>query len=624
MINNIYSLKNLLMKRGLLFILALSFGLFVLGQRPVLPKTIEDKAVKVTKTKGSDNPVYTVIGQNEKSILAEENIGNTWYDIQSNKSMQHRIYLHDDGTMGAVWTKGPQGNPTGPDRGTGYNFFDGDDWGSFPNAAIESGAQAGWPSYTTYGESGEAYVCHDYYEGTILGIRDERGTGDWNLVIQAGPNGAEDISFPRIVTTGPTRNIVHILSCTWVPYNGQEAALLYARTTDGGTTWEKENMVFDQLGPDYSEDVGTDIYDWAEPKDGMLAFLAGDGWMDLSIMKSTDGGDTWEKSIVWECPYPLNGANPTDTFYAPDGSHDIVIDNNGLIHIAFSLVRNLEDGSGGPGSHSFFPYSDGIVYWNENRPTFSNDINALDPEGHPDSELIEDYSLVAWSQDLNGNDTLDIMDEWGDYNTGLSSQPQLIVDDLNRLFLIYSSVTEGYNDGEANYRHIWARYSSNGEWWGEFHDLTDELVNIFDECVFPSASNTSDDNIYFTYQADPVPDALTTSIEENFTRCVVLPKLDIISGVKENSAVIKNNNVSQNYPNPFTGTSTVYVMLEEAAVLNLKVHNLMGQLVYKTSEQKYNSGKVEFTIDGSQLKSGIYFYSIISGESSVTKKMIIE
>ena len=65
-------------------------------------------------------------------------------------------------------------------------------------------------------------------------------------------------------------------------------------------------------------------------------------------------------------------------------------------------------------------------------------------------------------------------------------------------------------------------------------------------------------------------------------------------------------------------------MLEEAAVLNLKVHNLMGQLVYKTPEQKYNSGKVEFTIDGSQLKSGIYFYSIISGESSVTKKMIIE
>ena len=97
------------MKRGLLFILALSFGLFVYGQqRAVLSKTIERKAVKVSKpTKGSDNPVYTAIpGQNNKSILAEENIGNTYYDLQSHASMQTRLHLFEDNTMGAVWTMG--------------------------------------------------------------------------------------------------------------------------------------------------------------------------------------------------------------------------------------------------------------------------------------------------------------------------------------------------------------------------------------------------------------------------------------------------------------------------------------------------------------------------------------
>ncbi|MCD4731905.1 MAG: T9SS type A sorting domain-containing protein [Bacteroidales bacterium] len=612
------------MKRGLLIILVLSFGLFTYAQqRARVPKTVRDKAVKLAEpTKGMDDANYVYIpGQNSKSILTEEDIGNTWYDVQTNQSMQHRIYLHNDGTMGAVWTHGPQGNPTGADRGTGYNYYDGNSWGPFPAGAIESGAQAGWPSYTTFGESGEAYTCHDYWLGTILGTRDVRGTGEWNLVIQSGPSGAEDISFPRVVTTGPDRNIVHILSTTWVAYNGQENALLYARTSDAGASWEIENQLFDELGTDFTLDLGGDTYDWAEPKAGLMAFLVGDGWMDMVIMKSDDEGDTWEKSVVWECPYPLNGATPTDTFYSPDGSHDIVIDNSGLVHVVFSVTRSLEDGGG----HSYFPGDDGVIYWNENRPAFSNDINALNPYGHPDSELEEDYSLIGWSQDINGNDTLDILDEWGTYNTGLSSQPQMIIDDMNQIFVVYSSVTEGYNDGTANYRHIWVRSSPNGgEWWGGFHDLTNALINIFDECVFPSASNTSDENIYFTYQADAIPGTTTTSVDENFTRFVEVAKLDIISGINENEAVIKNDNVSQNYPNPFSGTSTVYVMLEEAAMLSLEVHNLMGQLVYSSPERKYNSGKVEFTIDGSKMESGIYFYSIVAGESSVTKKMIIE
>ena len=613
------------MKRCLLFILALSFGVYSYAQqRAIAPKALREKAVKLAKpTKGMDNANYVHIpGQNYKSILTEEEIGNTWYDIQTNQSMQTRIYLHDDGTMGAVWTRGPQDNPGGPDRGTGYNYYDGNSWGPFPDAAIESGAQAGWPSYTTFGENGEAYTCHDYYEGTILGTRDERGTGDWNLVIQAGPPGAEDISFPRVTTTGPDRNIIHVLSTTWVSYNGQTHALLYARTTDAGATWEIENQLFDELGTDYTVDLGGDTYDWAEPKNGLMAFLVGDGWMDMAIMKSYDGGDTWEKSVVWECPYPLNTGTPTDTFYSPDGSHDITIDNNGLIHVVFSITRSLEDGGG----HSYFPGVDGVIYWNENRPAFSNNINALNPYGDPDSELEEDYSLIGWVQDLNGNDTLDIRDEWGFYNTGMSSQPQIIIDDMNYIYVLYSSVTEGFDNGTANYRHIWARSSPNGEWWGDFHDMNNELINIFDECVYPSAADNSDDKIYYVYQVDETPGASSSgiSVEENFIRFVEVEKEDIISGISENKAIIKYENVSQNYPNPFSGTSMVYVMLDEPASLSLEVHNLMGQLVFSVPEMRYSSGKVEFTIDGSNLDSGIYFYSVISGESSVTKKMIVE
>lgn len=614
------------MKLLLLIILALSFGLYCIAQNRVMPPKEHrgQTQVKLKRTKGLEStPGNFIPGVKSENMVEENEIGNTWYDIQTNKSMQKRIYLHNDGTMGAVWTRGPEGNPGGADRGTGYNYFDGDEWGPFPTEAIESGAQAGWPSYTTFGESGEAYTCHDYWLGTILGTRVERGTGDWNLVIQAGPTGAVDISFPRVTTTGPDRNIIHILSTTWVPYNGQEAALLYARTADAGATWEVENQTFLELGPDYTLDMGADTYDWAEPKDGLLVFLVGDSWMDMVIMKSDDDGDTWEKSVIWECPFPLLVGTAPEAFYSPDGSHDITIDNNGLIHVVFSVTQSEEVGYYSAGV-------DGVVYWNENRPPFSNDINALNPYGEPGTELEEDYSLIGWSQDVNGNDTIDIL--WdgvgvAGYGTGLSSHPQIVVDDLNRIFVVYSSVTEDYDNGTSNYRHLWARSSTNnGEWWGSFLHLTSNTLHIIDECAYPSAAVNSDENIYLVFQTDhtPGPSSDGISVEENLIQFMSVNKEDIISGIADHKKDISAEIVSQNYPNPFSGTSKVYVMLEKPAMLSLDVHNLMGQLVFSTPEIKYNSGKVEFTIDGSKMESGIYFYSIVSGESSVTKKMIIE
>jgi hypothetical protein len=38
----------------------------------------------------------------------EEDIGVTYYDLQSYGSMQNRIHVFDDGTIGAVWSTTPR------------------------------------------------------------------------------------------------------------------------------------------------------------------------------------------------------------------------------------------------------------------------------------------------------------------------------------------------------------------------------------------------------------------------------------------------------------------------------------------------------------------------------------
>jgi hypothetical protein len=404
-------------------------------------------------------------------------------------------------------------------------------------------------------------------------------------------------------------------------------ALLYSLSTDGGNTWQIENAMLD--GMTSNEYVGFwdgDTYAFAQPKGDVVAFVVGDSWYDLYLMKSTDGGETFDKTMIWENPYPFfdtQAPTVTDTFYCADGSNSIIIDANDMVHVAFGINRAHSDGT----NNYWFPYVDGIVYWNEDMPEFSNDLNALCP--YDDciyTELEEDYNLVGWSQDINGNGTLDFADDIGTYYVGLSSFPQIVYGHNGQLYLIYSSVTETYDNGSLNYRHLWARTSPDGGiTWGDFFDLSSDLVHIFDECVYPSCAANSDDYIHLIYQTDQEPgvNIWGTGHPPTNNNAVYMKVLkDDITGVNEPKEAIKFTDVSQNYPNPFSNETKVNVNLRKAGSLTLEVVNMVGQKIYETTIENATAGMNIITIDGNKLSSGIYFYTIKAGESQITKKMM--
>jgi hypothetical protein len=92
------------------------------------------------------------------------------------------------------------------------------------------------------------------------------------------------------------------------------------------------------------------------------------------------------------------------------------------------------------------------------------------------------------------------------------------------------------------------------------------------------------------------------------------------SGIKEYSNI---SSVSA-YPNPFKGTTTIEVSLDKASDISLSVSNMVGQKVYESDKGSVSAGTHTYTFDGSKLQSGIYFYTIKSGNNTVTNKMIIE
>lgn len=622
------------MKKTFIILLALSIILPGIAQkRATVSKEKRNIALKMAKPALDGLAIKKEINPTVKSYAfppEEEQIGGTRYDDQANASIQNRMYLYNDGTIGATWTRAVE-DGTWSDRGTGYNYFDGNNWGDFPEIQVEQ-ERTGWPSYSPWGENGEIVFAHGA-DGLVISSRADKGSGDWTFSTLQGPPDHEYMVWNRAITSGENNMRVHAMAVTastvysGTPYEGLNGALLYSMSNDGGATWDIENTILDGMGSDDYVGYDGDTYTFAEPKGDIVAFVVGESWYDMFLMKSTDGGQTFTKTVIWDHPYPLfdpEAPTLTDTFYCVDGSQSCVIDMAGKVHVSFGINRAHSDGL----ESFWFPYVDGIGYWNEDMPTFSNDLNALSPYGDPGTELIEDYNLIAWSQDVNNNGILDFVDDIGTYYVSLSSYPQLVYDENNHLCLIYSSVTETYDNGTLNYRHLWARASTDGGLsWGEFFDLSSELIHIFDECVYPSCAANSDDYIHLVYQTDNEPGCAiwgTTHapVDNNIVYMKVL-KADI-TGVNENKLTIRNQDVSQNFPNPFSGTSTINVNLRESSELNLRVSNLMGQCMLEQTLLNAQPGLNKLTIDAAGFTPGVYFYTVTAGSASISKKMIIE
>ncbi len=602
-------------------------------QRAVVDKSMRDLAMKkptpsLEAGQFTTQSVPMVKAVNLSPI--EDDAGTTRYDDQSNASMQNRIYLFDDGTIGVTWIFGLDDAGGFTDRGAGYNYYDGNAWGDPPSERIED-ERCGWPSYSPWGENGEVVVSHTGADGYKISKRAEKGTGDWEYELLPGPPDHEYLIWNRSITSGVDHSRLHVISLTaptayaGTVYEGLDGALTYSYSDDGGASWPIEHELLEGMTADDYFGFNSDNYSWAEPRGDVVAFVVGAEWHDLFLMKSTDGGVTFEKTLIWEHPYPLYDFTfATDTLYCNDGAHHAAIDNEGKVHVVFGINRTYADDAG---ATYWFPFVDGVGYWNEDMPAFSDDINALSPYGDPGSEMVEDYNLIGWSQDVDGDGELTFLEEYGTYYLGLSSMPQLVIGQNNDLYVVWSSMTETYDNGLMNYRHIWARMSPNGgAFWSDFFDLTSDLVHIFDECVYPSVAANSDDQIYLTYQRDNEPGNAVWGQQHPYVdnTIVVMQVLkDDITGINEKPVTFHDYDVSQNYPNPFSSSTTIHVNMRNNAELTLEVTNLTGQLVHAEVAQA-RPGMNTFTVNGEKLSKGVYFYTVKAGNSSVTNKMILE
>lgn len=108
----------------------------------------------------------------------------------------------------------------------------------------------------------------------------------------------------------------------------------------------------------------------------------------------------------------------------------------------------------------------------------------------------------------------------------------------------------------------------------------------------------------------------------------VVEKLDIATSVEDEIQIPQGVSLDQNYPNPFNPSTTISFKIPQKSKVFLEIFDIFGKRIKTLLDTELDLGKysVEWNgVDekGNQVSSGIYFYRLVVGNYSLTKKMIL-
>ena len=602
---------------------------------------INDKVIM----SGSESLSHLMVNPNPNTIALktvssnEEMLGSTTYDLQSNACVDNRLIRHADGTISAAWTMSAQFSTSYSDRGTGYNFYDGSTWDSYPNARLES-SRGGWPSILATGSGKEIAITHNTDNGYLLMThRTSIGSGSWNedIVSSIDSNGLyRDIIWNRAVIGGANQQTIHMVGVIantalgGTIYNGLDGALVYYRSQDGGSTWDIKDLQLPTLDSTKYLGFSGDSYAIASNGETVVVAYFG-GFDDSAIIKSTDNGNTWNATSFLDFPVDkyapdagidLDNDGLMDSLYSTDGTGALLLDDNNMAHVFYGNMLLL-DADLTDGNTSYFASTNGLMYWNEN---MGADDYASNPISSPSLWFSNLGQMIASAQDTDGDNLLNYVD-YPTYYMSLTCMPNAGIDANGNIFVSYSELMENIDNGSQNFRHVNVIKSMDGGVnWSAPTDVTPHNAwSGAQECVFATIDRNVDDKIRLIYQKDFEP-GLAVRGDEDIIDINEIIYLEIdtteLSNTSTNISEISSLNTISIYPNPTASFTNVNLYSSVNKNIILRLTNIMGKIVSEVNIHVV-SGNNNINLDVSNLKNGIYFINSESINESESIKLII-
>ncbi|HUI29510.1 MAG TPA: glycosyl hydrolase family 18 protein [Candidatus Acidoferrales bacterium] len=96
-----------------------------------------------------------------------------------------------------------------------------------------------------------------------------------------------------------------------------------------------------------------------------------------------------------------------------------------------------------------------------------------------------------------------------------------------------------------------------------------------------------------------------------------------LTSISPRSTVASDYRLYENYPNPFNPTTSIIYQLSSSSSVTLKVYDVLGREVKILVNEVEEPGRYRVEFDASNLSGGTYFYRLMAGDFSQTKKMLL-
>ncbi len=188
--------------------------------------------------------------------------------------------------------------------------------------------------------------------------------------------------------------------------------------------------------------------------------------------------------------------------------------------------------------------------------------------------------------------------------------------------LIYSQAGNGTCSGSGNFVHknvvqglingSTGTLLATNDNWTQGNSVTTPLNYTFPTGVVDANCRLN----VFVYQQ-----GANITYDNYVQQGTVIPATAGPTGIINQNTVAAQFNLSQNYPNPFNPTTNIHFTLPKDGTASLKVYDMLGNLVDTYVDGFLKAGTYNAEVDASNWASGIYFYTLRTGNFIETKKM---
>jgi photosystem II stability/assembly factor-like uncharacterized protein len=370
------------------------------------------------------------------------------------------------------------------------------------------------------------------------------------------------------------------------------------KTTDAGYSWELMDS-----GTDLNI-VGIYFHDtlngWA------LSWKTDTAPLGTYLMKTTDGGENWTQDLFrYENAFLIDisfldslngfiGGSNGDVFYTTDGGNfweRAVISDSGFCSYFPMFNFTMYDSLYGFINGGYIDISGTIWRTFDGGRTWTG--QCVSPEPLHDLVFLDSLNILGVGGDF-------------EYGTGVvrssNGGDTWEYESLNLFGVAFAIDFRTPNEAwvPMGFAHTFIYTLDTGRTW----------------LTYPAPDSVILYNVHFSDSTRGV------AVGRDGAICVYEP-LPVVGIDDEETILPETVSLQQNYPNPFNPATTIKYSLPEDGYLEIKVFDALGREIAVLLNEQKSAGHYEVTFDAAGYPSGIYFYTLKSGDVHLSRKMLL-